>query len=148
MPLFLYSTLFSLFSTRLLSVILQRRIAEPQIFIETLQAAFRACPLTLRVSSPKQWERYAASRCTEAAEAYGSYTANTTFKENLRVFCRAQTSASPVVRLLRPHATASAAMHFCVLSTCRTSAPLRLRVKDKRPAYIEIFLNDNLGGQM
>ena len=46
MPLFLYSTLFSLFSTRLLSVILQRRIAEPQIFFETFQAVLRALQQT------------------------------------------------------------------------------------------------------
>ncbi|MBR4534266.1 MAG: hypothetical protein IKO85_07005 [Bacteroidaceae bacterium] len=36
-----------------------------------IQAVFRACPLTLRVRAPKQWERYAGSRCAEAAEAYG-----------------------------------------------------------------------------
>ena len=49
----------------------QRRIAESRIFFETFQAELRACPLTLRVRSPKQWERYAASRCAEGAEAFG-----------------------------------------------------------------------------
>ena len=113
-------------------VFFQRRDAEPRICFETFQAVIRACPLTFGEGAeavgtlrgfPLRGVRRGLRRKWDLVSNELKIILLPSRKENLGAFCRAQTSASPFVRLLRPHATASTAMHFCVLFLAE---PLRL----------------------
>ena len=141
----------------LLSVFfLQRRGAEPRIYFETFLAVFRALQLTFgevaeAVGTLRGFPLQGGRRGLRGKWNLVSNELNilslSSRKENLLVFCRAQTSALvPFVRLLRPHATASTAMSLSPLS-CRTSAPLRLCVREKtslRPSSITLLQKFNL----